>query len=107
MTPEYLFEIHGLGAGRSMDCVTVHQYKIKRETPKFWIVWQRGAEQRKDKKTYNLHTEAEVESKLRNEKRRRLEAAKRLVETLEKPCTITIHRIPEQQPPTFPGSIEL
>ena len=107
MTPEKLYIITGLGHGGDMGIVRVEEYAIKRETPKYWIVWQRGAEQRKDKDTYKLHTMEQVESKLRNEKKRRLAAAKRLVEALEKEITIPIHRIPQHQPPTLPGELQL
>lgn len=107
MIPEYLYIINGLEHPGDMGIIRIDEYKIKRDTPKYWICWVRGAERKFPKVSHKLHTQEQVKEVLMATKKRRLEAAERLASALQHEITVPIHRVPEQAPPTVPGEIQL
>lgn len=104
MASKFLYIVLGLGAGRSMECITVERYEIARETPKRWYVKQRGSEHWFSKDKGWQFTDLDVMTeKLKQLKQRRLEEARRVVEKLEGETTIRFHDIP----PTAPVSEDI
>lgn len=92
---KFLYIVNGLSAGRSMDCVSVDRYEIARETPFRWYVKQRSGETWFSKREHRWFTDkGKMLAKLKAEKQRRLEGARRVVEKLEGPTTVTLHGIP-------------
>ncbi len=97
--PEFVYIVRGIGAGESMSNIVVDKYKVKRATPKRLYVFSHGGEFYFTKTFIHMYTSMElVESALRNEKGRRLAAAKRLVVALEVEQPIPIQLVPPSAP---------
>ena len=86
---------HVTDGGGDMCYISVDRYLFKRQTDKFWFVYQRGVERRFSKSDPWVFTDyTDMKNRLAKFKQKKLGEAKREVERLSNPTPMGIHIIP-------------
>ncbi len=92
----YVWHVTG---GVDIAHIVIDRYMLKRETPKFWIVYQRsGLRQFRKNDPWVFINYTAMQNRLAKLKQKKLEEAKRRVEILSNPTSIGVHIIPSGLP---------